>query len=78
MTPFINFTQYQSEALVICLGASFVWAGLLYFGARALGKTGPAAETLWIGALILAVLPSLIAPLLAAFGLSLRPAPLPA
>ena len=77
MSRFIDFTQYQAEALLICLAGSLVWAGVLFFGARGLERTAPASsvEKLWAAALLFAVLPSLIAPTLAAFGVSLRPTP---
>ncbi|MFN0023579.1 MAG: peptidoglycan DD-metalloendopeptidase family protein [Parvularculaceae bacterium] len=74
MTALLGLNAYQSEALIACLAASLVWAGLLLFGAMHLERTGAArGDRLWIGALLLAVLPSLIAPSLAAFGVSLRP-----
>jgi murein DD-endopeptidase MepM/ murein hydrolase activator NlpD len=50
------------------------WAGLLLFGARQIERTSPitSAEKLWVAALLFAVLPTLAAPTLAAFGISLR------
>lgn len=79
MSGFIEFSHYQSEALIVCLLASIVWAGVLFAGARGVERAGSmtSAEKLWIAALLFAVLPSLIAPTLAAFGISLRPAPEP-
>ena len=80
MTGLVQFTHYQAEALLICLAASLVWASALLIGARGLERSGSiaSAEKLWTAALLFAVLPSLIAPTLAAFGVSLRPAPEPA
>ena len=77
MTGLIEFTSYQAEALLICLAASLAWAGLLLAGARGIERTTmtTSAERLWTAALLFAVLPSLVAPTLAAFGVSLRPAP---
>ncbi len=75
MTAAFDFTHYQAEALIVCLIASIVWAGVLYAGARGLERAGSmtSAQKLWVAALLFAVLPSLIAPTLAAFGVSLRP-----
>ncbi len=68
--------SYQGEALVTCLIASLIWASVLYFLAL---KTRPAvsgaSERFWIAVLFFAVLPSVAAPVLAAFGFSLRAAP---
>jgi murein DD-endopeptidase MepM/ murein hydrolase activator NlpD len=77
MNPFTALSPYQAEALVACLIASVVWAGLLLFGARFIERRGVAssADRLWIAALLIAMLPSLLAPGLAALGVSLRPAP---
>lgn len=78
MSGLIEFTHYQAEALLICLAASLVWASLLFLGARGLERTAAASSTerLWTAALLFAILPSLAAPALAAFGVSLRPAPI--
>lgn len=77
MSGLIEFTHYQAEALLICLAASLVWASLLFAGAKGVERSGSmtSAERLWTAALLFAVLPSLVAPTLAAFGVSLRPAP---
>lgn len=77
MSAFIEFTQYQAEAFVVCLLVSLFWAGALLIGARGVERWGAisSAERLWIGALLLAVLPSLVAPTFAGLGLSLRAAP---
>lgn len=77
MSGLIEFTHYQAEALLICLAGSLVWAGILFLGARRLERTAAmtSAEKLWTAALLFAVLPSLVAPSLAAFGVSLRSAP---
>jgi len=79
MNGLVQFTNYQAEALLLCLAGSLIWAGVLFFGARGLERADAAtsAEKLWTSALLFAVLPSLIAPTLAAFGVSLRPAPAP-
>lgn len=79
MSGLIEITQYQAEALITCLGASILWAGALFIGARGLERSNASAsgERLWTAALLFAVLPSLAAPMLAAFGISLRPAPEP-
>ncbi len=74
MTALFGLNAYQSEALIACLAASVVWAGVLLLGAMHLERRGAArGDRLWIAALLLAVLPSLAAPSLAAFGVSLRP-----
>lgn len=77
MSGLVEFNAYQAEALLICLGASLLWAALLLVGARSLERAAPmtSSERLWTLALLFAVLPSLVAPTLAAFGVSLRPAP---
>ncbi len=79
MSGLIAFSEYQAEALLICLGASVIWAGALFLGARGLERSGAmsSAERLWTAALLFAVLPSLAAPTLAAFGVSLRKADQP-
>lgn len=79
MSGLIEFSHYQAEALLICLAGSLVWASVLFLGARGLERSAAmtSAEKLWTAALLFAVLPSLAAPTLAAFGVSLRPAPAP-
>lgn len=79
MSGFVGFTQYQAEALLICLIASLVWAGILLVGARGIESAASirSAERLWAAALLFAILPSLAAPTLAAFGISLRETPMP-
>jgi beta-lactamase regulating signal transducer with metallopeptidase domain len=73
MTTLLGLNAYQSEALVLCLAASLIWAGALLLGAMHLERNGAArGDRLWIGALLLAILPSLVAPSLAAYGVSLR------
>lgn len=76
MNAFISLSEYQAEALVACLLASVVWAGLLLFGARLIERRRLAAnaDRVWIAALMIAILPSLLAPTLAGLGVSLRPA----
>ena len=63
--------------VVYCLFASIVWAPLVYLAARRLDRERPPAisELIWLGGLGLAVLPTMLAPMLAAAGISLRPAP---
>lgn len=63
--------------VVYCLFASIVWAPLVYVAARRLDRERPPAisELIWLGGLGLAVLPTMLAPMLAAAGISLRPAP---
>lgn len=73
MTTLLGLNAYQSEALIACLAASVLWAGFLFLGAMHLERRGAArGDKLWVAALLLAVLPSLAAPSLAAFGVSLR------
>jgi murein DD-endopeptidase MepM/ murein hydrolase activator NlpD len=73
MTALLGLNAYQSEALIACLAASVLWAGALLLGALHLERSGTArGDRLWIGVLLLAILPSLAAPSLAAFGVSLR------
>ncbi len=75
MTTLLGLNNYQSEAMVVCLAASILWAGVLLLAAMHLERTGTArGDRLWIGVLLLAILPSLVAPSLAAFGVSLRAA----
>lgn len=73
MTTLLGLNAYQSEALIACLAVSVVWAGVLLLGAMRLERSGVArGDRLWIGVLLLAILPSLAAPTLAALGVSLR------
>ena len=73
MTTLFGLNPYQSEALIACLAVSVVWAGVLLLGAMRLERSGVVrGDKLWIGVLLLAILPSLAAPTLAAFGVSLR------
>ncbi|GAB4518600.1 MAG: hypothetical protein Kow00133_03750 [Amphiplicatus sp.] len=64
------------EPAIVCLLASLLWAPIVYAAAVRLDRARPrtASETLWLGALLLAAAPTLIAPGLAAAGVSLRPA----
>lgn len=79
MSELFSSAQYQAEALLICLVASIVWAGVLFLGARGIERSGSmtSAERLWTASLLFAVLPSLAAPMLASFGVSLRAVPEP-
>lgn len=63
------------EPAALCLLASLIWAPFVLVGALRLdrGRSLAASELLWLSALLLAVLPTLIAPALAAAGVSLRP-----
>ncbi|NWG71532.1 MAG: M56 family metallopeptidase, partial [Parvularculaceae bacterium] len=63
------------EPAALCLLASLVWAPIVLAGALRLdrGRSVAASETLWICALCIAVLPTLMAPALEAAGVSLRP-----
>ena len=68
---------YQTEAFVLSLFGSLVWASLLLLASRGLSRDASirGAQGIWIGALLLAIAPSLLAPGLAGFGISLRSAP---
>jgi murein DD-endopeptidase MepM/ murein hydrolase activator NlpD len=70
----IEFSTAQSEALVFCLLASLAWGALLLFVGRmfARDKGGALSERVWLAALLIAAVPSLMAPLMAHFGVSLR------
>lgn len=67
------------EALLICLLGSLVWAPLIYLLVPRIDRADAPgfSERLWLAALGLAAAPTLLAPALAALGLSLR-APEPA
>lgn len=68
------------EPVVYCLFCSLVWAPAVYIGAMRIdrGRRPAISELIWLGALGAAVLPTLLAPALAAAGVSLRPAPVAA
>lgn len=65
------------EPIVYCLFASLAWAPLVYVVATRLdaGRKPSTSELIWLAALGAAVLPTLLAPALAAAGVSLRPSP---
>lgn len=67
----------ELEPAVICLLASLVWAPVVYVvaGRLDIGRPLSASEMLWLSALAIAALPTLVAPAMAAAGLSLHPAP---
>lgn len=67
----------ELEPAILCLLASLAWAPIVYVAAGRLdaGRTLSASETLWLAALAVAALPTLVAPALAAAGISLRAAP---
>ncbi|MBB5517281.1 peptidoglycan DD-metalloendopeptidase family protein [Amphiplicatus metriothermophilus] len=69
-------TGFEMEPAILCLLASLLWAPIVYAAATRLdgGRPLTNSETLWLGALLLAAAPTLIAPALAAAGVSLRPA----
>lgn len=74
MQSLIEFSQAQSEAMVMCLIASLFWAGLLFAAARMVERDrgGRLSERVWTITLALAIAPSLLAPALAHVGVSLR------
>ena len=65
----------QSEALLLCLAASLLWAPLVYLSASILDRnqTLKVSEKIWLAALAAAVLPVVLAPALSSAGISLRP-----
>lgn len=67
---------FEMEPAIVCLLASLLWAPIVHAAATRLDRTrtSTTSETLWLGALLLAAAPTLIAPALAAAGISLRPA----
>ncbi len=78
------WSDYQLEALILCLGASVLWAPLvLGIGAALSGEDDrrPARsaanldgrDRFWISLLIVAIVPALAAPTMAGLGVSLRP-----
>lgn len=64
-----------AEPFFICLLASMVWAPLVFLAANKLRNNEAYADKLWPAALMIAALPAVIAPIVAALGVSLRPAP---
>jgi murein DD-endopeptidase MepM/ murein hydrolase activator NlpD len=70
----IEFTQAQSQALVMCLLGSIAWGAALLMLGRMLARNrgGALSERVWITALLIAAAPSLLAPIMAHFGLSIR------
>lgn len=70
-------TIFQSEALLLCLLGSLIWAPFVYLCASTLDRnqTIRVSEKIWAGALAAAILPVVLAPVLSSAGISLRPAP---
>lgn len=68
---------FDFTPVVCCLLASVAWAPIVYLAAARLDRDRKPAmsELIWLGALAAAVLPTVLTPLLAAAGISLRPAP---
>jgi murein DD-endopeptidase MepM/ murein hydrolase activator NlpD len=68
---------FNLEPVVYCLFASLAWAPVVYLAATRLDRDRKPAtsELIWLAALGAAVLPTLLAPALAAAGVSLRSAP---
>ncbi len=67
---------FQSEAFLLCLLASIVWAPFVCAGALMLDRrqTLAVSEKIWLSALAIAVLPTMLAPAFSSAGFSLRPA----
>ena len=65
------------EPFFYCLVASMIWAPIVFIATTHLRKDDAPglAEKIWPTSLVIAALPALIAPVAAAFGLSLRSAP---
>ena len=63
------------SAFLWCAGLSIAWAPLVYLIAKPLGARLAGASPLWRAALFIAIAPTLMAPVLASAGLSLRAAP---
>ena len=62
------------DPFLICLAVSLIWAPLVYLGAKvAANKFSAGSGAIWKTALVLAIVPSLSAPLLSQGGVSLRP-----
>ena len=73
-------TYETVEPFFVCLIASMIWAPIVFLVARKLTSSDPAGvdDKIWPTALVAAALPAMLAPIVAAFGLSLRqPATLP-
>lgn len=69
--------SFNFEPVVYCLFASLAWAPVVCLAAARLDhdRKPSTSELIWLGALGAAVLPTLLAPALAAAGVSLRSAP---
>lgn len=66
---------FQSDAFLLCLLASILWAPIIYLAATLLdrGKPLKVSHMIWCAALAAAILPSLLAPAFSSAGFSLRP-----
>lgn len=75
MTFDLFMDEHQLQALVACLAASLLWAPIILATARVLGEGASirTGQAIWIGALMLSVTPTALAPGLAGVGLTLRP-----
>ncbi|MEM9262417.1 MAG: M56 family metallopeptidase, partial [Pseudomonadota bacterium] len=75
MTDLFFLDDYQIEALLVCLVSSIVWAPIVLLVALSLAEkaSGRALQAIWLGALLIAIAPSILAPGLAGIGISLRP-----
>ena len=64
-----------SEALLLCLAGSLIWAPIVYVVARLLDRdqTLRVTERIWMAALAASVLPAALAPAFSTAGFSLRP-----
>ncbi|MEM9898281.1 MAG: hypothetical protein AAF742_02770, partial [Pseudomonadota bacterium] len=75
MTDLFFLDDYQIEALLVCLVSSIVWAPIVLLLALSLAEkaSGRALQAIWLGALLIAIAPSILAPGIAGIGISLRP-----
>lgn len=67
------FSTPEMTALGVCLALSLLWAPAVLVGARMLAPTAGQRERVYLAALLIAILPTVTAPLIAAAGVSLRP-----
>lgn len=64
-----------AEPFFICLLASMIWAPIVFLAAQRLRNNETYADKLWPLALMVAALPAIVAPIVAALGVSLRTPP---
>lgn len=64
-----------AEPFFICLLASMIWAPIVFLAAQQLRNNEAYADKLWPLALTIAALPAIVAPIVAALGVSLRTPP---